>query len=142
MIKIVEVKRIARLEHATFGVILDDGVPFGVTLELPWKNNQRSVSCIPPSPVDPPLLYLCERFISRQHGSTFIVMDVPNRSQILCTHVGNSDEDTEGCILVAEEFGVLNGEPAILRSRQGFDEFRERLQGVNKFVLRVGWWIS
>ena len=40
-------KRIALTERGTFGVLLDNGVPFAVTLEREWMNNEPSVSCIP-----------------------------------------------------------------------------------------------
>jgi hypothetical protein len=67
---------------------------FGVmTLELPWKNNEKSVSCIPPGTYD------VEAITRASKGDYAIwVKDVPGRSEVL-VHKGNSTSDIRGCIL-------------------------------------------
>lgn len=122
--------RVARSEAGTFGVLVHDYIPFAVTLELPWKDNARECSCIPSGD------YKCRRMKSPKFGETFEVCDVPNRSSILL-HRGNAIPDTSGCILVAEEFTVLNGSPAIGMSRQGFDELLEKTRGMEQFTLSI-----
>lgn len=115
---------------ATFGVLIHRGTPFALTLENPWRQNERNVSCIPAGE------YQCRRTQSPRFGETFTVLEVPGRSHILF-HKGNVAEDTEGCILVGEQFGVLNGEPAVLASGAGYDEFMAKLAGVDRFWLTV-----
>ena len=44
MLKLV---RVTTGMDGTFGVLIKDGVPLCVTLELPWRDNERSISCIP-----------------------------------------------------------------------------------------------
>lgn len=122
--------RVARSEAGTFGVLVHDYIPFAVTLELPWKDNARDQSCIPSGD------YTCRRVKSSKFGETFEVCDVPNRSGILL-HRGNTVPDTSGCILVAEEFTVLNGCPAIGQSRQGFDELLAKTSGMEQFTLSI-----
>ena len=39
---------------------------------------------------------------SPKFGMTFWLQDVPNFSEILCTHVGNTNADTRGCILIGK----------------------------------------
>lgn len=129
--KQVTLKRItSSLPEQTLGVLLDEEVPFVVTLEQQWANNQPDISCIPAG------TYLCKRVMSPKFGDTFEVTNVTGRSNILF-HSGNIDDNTKGCILVAEQFGFLNGEIAILSSEKGFSEFKERLRGINSFILKI-----
>ena len=61
---------------------------------------------------------------------------VRSRSNILF-HKGNIDDDSHGCILVGEQFGILGGSPAIQASREGFEEFKSLTFGVNEFMLNI-----
>ena len=114
--------RVARTDHGVFGTLLFKSIPFAVTLEPEEKGNQRRISCIPEG------VYYCAPVNSPKFGWTYEVLDVPNRSHILF-HRGNTEEHTEGCILVGESFGELKGKPAILDSTGGFNEFREKAGG-------------
>lgn len=124
--------RIASLADGMFGVLLDDNIPFCVTLERPWKDNQRNISCIPKGS------YVCLRWDSPKFGETFQVTNVKDRSYILF-HSGNIDEDSHGCILLAEMFEPLWGEDAILNPYPGkaMKEFMSRLKGSNGFALKI-----
>ena len=62
------------------------------TLELPWKDNQRRVSCIPA------LNYPAIQHSSPKFGWCLWLQDVPDRSEIL-VHAGAYTEHTLGCIL-------------------------------------------
>lgn len=111
--------RVSYTKYGTFGVFLEEKIPFAVTLEKPWKDNRRNVSCIPLG------IYTCKRIISPKFGDTFEVLDVPERSHILF-HKGNLSSDSHGCVLVGEYFDPLYNEPAILASGKAFREFMER----------------
>lgn len=74
-----------------------------LTLELPWKNNERKVSCIPEG------VYKVVPRTSAKYKNHFHVLDVPNRTFILIHH-GNFHSDILGCILVGSEFMDLNGD--------------------------------
>lgn len=124
-------KRISYTEEGTFGVLLTEyNKPFAVTLERPWLDNRRMVSCIPTNE------YICRRVNSPKFGNTFEVIDVPNRSHILF-HKGNIDDDSHGCILVGEQFGTLNDNTAILASKQGFAEFLNITSNIDEFTLYI-----
>lgn len=105
-------------------------VPFVLTLERPWQDNQQNVSCIPAG------RYRCERIRSPKFGWTFEVKNVPNRSHVLF-HSGNTLEDTHGCILVGEEFSGTWDKPTLASSQRGFLEFLNLLDGVNAFELNI-----
>jgi len=128
-------KRIASTNEETYGVLLDDGLPFVVTLEPPDKGNKSDISCIPAGH------YTCRRqFYNRGNYTTFVITGVPNRYDILF-HKGNTTADTAGCILLAESFdaawtkhGWLWG---ILYSHKGFSEFMQRLKNEEEFSLLI-----
>jgi hypothetical protein len=115
----------------TFGVLLtEDKIPFALTLERPWLENRKNLSCIPIG------IYGCTRINSPKFGETFMVMNVLNRSEILF-HKGNIDDDTHGCILVGEQFEQINKEAGIIASKHGFEEFMAHLTGINSFSLEI-----
>lgn len=122
--------RVGQSERGTFGVLRHGQIPFAVTLEEPWKDNERMVSCIPKGH------YLCQRVRSPKFGDTFEVTQVPVRSHILF-HKGNGLDDTQGCILVAEEFSGTFDHPMIVSSERGFGEFLSLLKGRQNFSLVI-----
>jgi len=124
------IRRTAFTEFGTFGIIIHNGIPFALTLERPWLNNERDVSCIPEGS------YTCKRFHSSSHPDTFEVMGVQGRTGILF-HKGNLMDHSAGCILIGEEFGVLNGKPAILSSKKGFNEFMANMDAKTEFELII-----
>lgn len=118
-------------EIPTFGVILNESqIPFALTLERPWRDNQKGISCILSG------AYVCKRVNSPKFGITFEVLNVFGRSEILF-HKGNIQEDSHGCILIGEQFGVLSSEPAILAAKEGFEEFMRITALVNEFELFI-----
>lgn len=127
---ILDLIRVGSSSRGTFGVLRFGAVPFVLTLERPWQQNEARVSCIPAG------RYRCERIRSPKFGWTFEVKQVPNRTHVLF-HSGNTIEDTEGCILVGEEFSGTWDKPMLASSRRGFLEFLTMLDGVNAFELVV-----
>jgi hypothetical protein len=120
--------RVSSTYKCTFGVMKDErNIPFCVTLELPWLDNQHNISCIPSG------TYECFRELSPKHGICFELRNVPDRQEIQI-HIGNYPKDTLGCILVGKEFG---GEAAISISTLAYKNFMDRLEGVDKFTLRI-----
>ena len=117
-------------KEATFGVFLDDKIPFCVTLERPWLDNKRSLSCVPIG------TYTCQEIVSPRFGNTFKLKDVPGRSNILF-HKGNIADDTHGCILLGERFDPLDSENAILSSSYAFREFLNRTSDIDFFTLEI-----
>jgi hypothetical protein len=71
------------------------------SLELPWRHNQKRISCIPTGK------YKVIKHRSRKFGASFWVLNVPYRTEILI-HKGNYNKDTLGCILPGEELKDIN----------------------------------
>lgn len=127
----ITIKRVSYLPEGSFGVIMQDNIPFGVIGELPWLNNLPKKSCIPTGK------YICKRVQSPKFGNTFEITGALNRSNILF-HKGNvPKKDSKGCIIVAEEFGMIGLKVAVLSSGKGYSEFMERLKDVDGFELEI-----
>ena len=86
-------------DESTIGELFLDGERFCDTLELPWRDNQRSISCIPVGEYKVRFRY--PRESATRDYLHLLVKDVPNRDYILF-HRGNSAKDTRGCILVGQ----------------------------------------
>ena len=84
-------------EVSTIGNLYLDGEWLCDTLELPYKDNQRSISCIPEGQ------YKVRLRTARESATRdylhLLIQDVPNRDFIL-VHIGNKSSDSRGCILV------------------------------------------
>jgi len=122
----------------TRGAIVINGETF-CTLERPWLNNKPFMSCIPPGE------YEVRWHKSPSKGECWKLHGVPNRSEILI-HVGNSVDDTEGCILVGETHdywgridettGKSYNIPVVSQSRAALKRMSELL-GVEPWKLKV-----
>ena len=84
-------------KESTIGELFLNGERICDTLENPWQDNQRNISCIPEG-VYPVRLRLPRESATRDYIH-LLVKDVPNRDWILF-HRGNTAKDTSGCILV------------------------------------------
>jgi len=89
------------------------------TLELPFKNNERRVSCIPTG------VYQLRRWFSVRFGACFVLFHVANRDGILI-HQGNFNSQTKGCILVGHGYSDINGDFQIdvLNSKRAMSQLR------------------
>jgi hypothetical protein len=80
------------------------------TCELPWLDNETDKSCIPTG------TYTCAPHNSPDHPNTWELLDVPGRDAVLIHNGNAAEEDSKGCILVGDRFGVIDGFPAVLNS--------------------------
>lgn len=127
---VLELIRVGSSPRGTFGVLRHGDVPFVLTLERPWIDNQQNVSCIPHG------RYRCRKIRSPRFGNTYEICDVPNRSHVLF-HAGNTIEDTQGCVLVGEEFSGTWEKPMLVSSQRGFGELMKYLNGEVEFDLVI-----
>ena len=84
-------------KESTIGKLYINGESFCDTLENPYINNERNISCIPEGK------YKVRLRLARESATRdylhLLVQDVPDRDWILF-HRGNTAKDTSGCILV------------------------------------------
>ena len=84
-------------DKSTMGELFLNGEWLCDTLELPYLDNQRSISCIPAGEYKVRLRTARES--ATRNYLHLLVEDVKDRTYILF-HRGNSAKDTRGCILV------------------------------------------
>lgn len=66
----------------------------------------------------------------------YMLNEVPGHEGILI-HPGNTENDSEGCILIGSTRGVLDGLPAVLQSRECFDQFMAATDGAPRLFIIV-----
>lgn len=127
MSALITVKRVAKLDEGVFGAILHLGVPFAVTLEHSFLDNQ---------PIIPAGRYLCKaRRYNRGGYETFEITGVDGHS-LLLFHKANWETDLEGCVGIGEGFAMLDGRLAISQSGQGFGEFMQKVGHLPSFQVK------
>ena len=132
----VEIFRLRRSNQGTEGLLVSEDFNCR-TLELPWRENRRQISCIPAG------IYDVEMRLSNKYGRIYWVRKVPDRTYILI-HSGNYAGDKSkgfkshvmGCILLGKKSGYLGGQVAVLNSRIMVRSFMEELE-YESFKLRI-----
>lgn len=105
------------LTDRTLGSIYRNGETIAKTLELPWVQNRRGISCVPES------IYRVLRQPPKESRPYwyFRLPNVPNRSGILI-HRGTEPGHSKGCILTASRFRNIN------TSQPSLEESGKKLQ--------------
>ena len=127
-------------DQGTFGWLITDSGLALRSLELPWKDNRRNISCIPTG--DYRAQYLA-RSASGKYRRVYHLPNVDGRSGILI-HSGNFAGDTSlgyrshvaGCIILGTHAGYLGGQKAVLASRMALMKLRRDLNCAN-FKLEI-----
>lgn len=120
VVKTFIIQRALMSPSSTVGVMSCGGDLMGGTLELPWMNNMRNVSCIPVG------VYNAFYRDDGANGPCYELRDVPGRGHIQI-HAGNTVRDIEGCILL----GALSPYPevGVWNSRTHLGRFLELADG-------------
>lgn len=79
-------------DTGTNGVLFLNGKKIGYTIELPWKNNQRLISCIPEG------RYRIRKRYTARFGWHCLLQHVANRDGILIHAFNNALAESKGCI--------------------------------------------
>ena len=98
--------------EGTNGKILHQDRLMTYTIELPWKNNQARVSCIPEGRYE-----LVKRW-NRKFDRHLQVMDVPGREYILIHPANEALHELKGCIAPVS---LITGVGKGIRSRMALE---------------------
>lgn len=100
------------------------------TLELPWLENQKRISCFPVG------IYPVEKRYSAKYGWHFHIKDVPNRDFILI-HVANFVRQLLGCVAVGLKHTDIDGDGLrdVTSSRKAMDLLLKILP--DKFEIEI-----
>ena len=102
------------------------------SLELPWLDNQRRISCIPSG------TYKARKHTSPRFGKSLWLQDVPNRSEILI-HRGNFYTDILGCILIGKDLADINKDGVIdvTQSVKAINELMSYLNDLDAIMIEI-----
>jgi len=123
----MHLERFAYLKKGTLGKIeLPNRTIY--TLELPWKDNEPFVSCIPCGE------YRIELDEEGKYTGELELQDVPGRSEIVI-HPGNWPREIKGCIAPGLQFhdSIIN--PAVWSSKLALKYLKEHLKPGNQLTI-------
>jgi hypothetical protein len=114
------------------------------TLELPWKDNEKRISCIPDGE------YEVIKHTSPKFGECFWIQDVPDRSEILIhdkvNFVGSINprtgrSDLLGCIAPFESSMDIDGDGILdIAPKSSTVAMKKLLEMLpDKFTLKIEW---
>lgn len=129
------IKRTHNLPTQTKGELfvldVDNNIAFQCfTLELPWKENKRRVSCIPKGTYQ-----IVPRF-SQKYKNHLHILDVPGRDWILI-HEANFVRQLLGCIAVGERRIDIDGDGLVdvTSSVKTKNKILEYIKGPAKLII-------
>jgi hypothetical protein len=102
--------------EGTNGILECEGKFICKTIELPWKNNESKVSCIPEGK------YFIKKRYSKKFQWHLEVVNVNNRNLILFHPANNALQELKGCIAPVTK---LSGPGLGLMSRKAFAKLKE-----------------
>lgn len=111
-------------------VVTDSGLQL-YSLERPWRNNEKDVSCIPPG------VYQCLIVDSPKFGKVYGVTGVKDRTSVLI-HAANWVRQLQGCVALGNAVGVVLGINGIMGSRDAVARFMADLDN-ESFTLTIAW---
>jgi len=97
------------LRKGANGALFCNGKLICFTIELPWRNNQKRISCIPEG------TYKVEKRFSEKFGNHLELKNVLNRSLVLIHPANNALKELKGCIAPVSE---ITGEGVGISSRK------------------------
>jgi len=116
----ITLERFAYLYEGTFGHFTINDEDF-YTVECPWANNEKFVSCLPES------IYDLEPHESKKYGSVYALVNnelgithykEANSTRYACLmHVANWPKDVKGCIGIGKSIDIIDNKMQILDSR-------------------------
>ena len=91
----------AYFEEGTNGALFNSGKFLCHTIELPWNNNKRNISCIPEG------VYEVEPRFSKRFKHHLILKEVKGRSFILFHPANDALKELQGCIAPVTYLGGI-----------------------------------
>lgn len=125
---VITVKRLYKTENSTIGEMLVDGVFECFTLE----DKERPVKIKGETAIPKGTYRVIINQSNRFKRLLPLLIDVPNFEGVRI-HSGNSNHDTEGCILV----GQTRNKNYIGQSRKAFDKLFKKMQAAKNITLTI-----
>ena len=123
----LEIVTVAVREDGCFSALLWDKRPFAVSVERTFENGRVVI---------PNGIFRCTRDFYHKGGYETYEIQIDGHDRVLF-HKGNTENDSTACVIVAESFGELNGQTAVLDSKGGSAEFMKLTAGLDHFLAWV-----
>ena len=107
------------LATAVRGELTLNGKHIAYTIELPWRENKKRISCIPEG------TYILRKRYSEKFKWHFVLLDVPNRSGILIHPANDAQKELQGCIAPVTK---ITGEGKGTESRKAMHKLMDALE--------------
>ncbi|KAA5531785.1 DUF5675 family protein [Paenimyroides baculatum] len=107
------------LATAVRGELTLNGKHIAYTIELPWRENKKRISCIPEG------TYILRKRYSEKFKWHFVLLDVPNRSGILIHPANDAQKELQGCIAPVTK---ITGEGKGILSRKALQVLTDALE--------------
>lgn len=107
------------LSTAVHGELTLNGKHIAYTIELPWRENKKRMSCIPEG------TYILRKRYSEKFKWHFVLLDVPNRSCILIHPANDAQKELQGCIAPVTK---ITGEVKGTESRKAMQKLTDALE--------------
>jgi len=107
------------LATAVCGELTLNGKHIAYTIELPWRENKKRMSCIPEG------TYILRKRYSEKFKWHFVLLDVPNRSGILIHPANDAQKELQGCIAPVTK---ITGEGKGILSRKALQVLTDALE--------------
>jgi len=107
-------------DESTIGALYIDGKHIGRTLELPYRNNEPMISAIPAG------TYKAFMRVDGKRGWRIQLKDVQDRAFIQI-HVGNYQDEIEGCILLGDSVSKNGSQCMVTNSRNTVEILRQQI---------------
>lgn len=127
-------------EHGTYSTLEFKGDEICKVVERPDENNKPSISCVPEGvykivPHESPRFGYCYALVAKTLG---VGIYEGLRTHILI-HKGNTPSDVQGCLVVGDKFGMVNGEWAVVNSTKTFAALMTEFNGEeHTLIIRKG----
>lgn len=130
--KLLKIRRLWARPDGTFGTLedADKNLPLALTLELPYKNNQKDISCIPVGE------YTCTYENSPRLKRKCWKVNIATREGILF-HPANLASELKGCIALGERWGKYMANLCLVSSRDAIGRFEEYIKEDEKTGFRL-----
>lgn len=130
-------ERYGSTPYGTFGELTVEGETF-YTVERPWKDNEKGVSCVPLGhysmvwmPTTTPVPSMFRGHTWYLNGGTVTCHHEGAHRTRIAMHIGNVCTDVQGCIAIGKGLGYLSGKWAVTASRDALKDIYRLVGGKN-----------
>jgi len=134
---LVTLQRHDQSDHGTFGKMIAPGLTL-FSGELPWRENQSNISCIPAGKYN-----VAWTYSPRFRRFMYLLLGTEPRTGIrkhLANFMGDAalglHSQLNGCIALGEKLGWMDGQKALLVSAPAVRRFEEHM-GHKPFTLEI-----